>query len=137
MTPKEHLIEALRALCLKHGTETVADETESSLENLKQILAGTKLPSGSPRGVGPNLQKRLSARYPGWEKIGTSSSPASATLQTALEVLGAALAHRMPSDVREDIADALSKLARREGKYRDQEEVLRLIEQRAQKRTGT
>lgn len=71
MTPKEHLIACLDALCKRTagGVSTVAMELGASEENLKQILAGTKLPSGNPRGVGPLLQKKLDARYPGWSKL--------------------------------------------------------------------
>lgn len=72
MSPKEHLIDRFRALCaaVPGGVQEIAIATDSSAEGLKQILAGTKLPSGSPRGVGPKLQKRLDERYPGWSGIG-------------------------------------------------------------------
>lgn len=49
------------------------------------------------------------------------------SLADALEVLGQALAHQMPDDVREDVADALAKLARRKGTARDQQQVLDLL----------
>jgi transcriptional regulator with XRE-family HTH domain len=61
------------------------------------------------------------------------------TLDQALEVLGIALAHDMPDDVREDLADALAKLARRHGQDRDQKAVAQLLRLEAgtAKRTGT
>ena len=70
MTPKEQLIESLRLLCEREGGHaTVADAIASSEQTLWQIVNGIKLPSGEPRGVGPNLQKRLDARYPGWSLL--------------------------------------------------------------------
>lgn len=49
------------------------------------------------------------------------------TLEQALEALGIALAVDMPDEVREDVADALTKLARRKGQFRDQQQVLQLL----------
>lgn len=70
MTTRDHLIRKLKELCNTHGGPiTVADEAKVSAENLKQIIAGTQLPSGQPRGVGPNLQRKLDARYPGWSGL--------------------------------------------------------------------
>ena len=76
MTPKRQLIEAFRALCEREGGHVaVADEIGANEQNLWQILAGIKLPSGEPRGVGPNLQRRLEQRYPGWANA-PSQAPA-------------------------------------------------------------
>jgi hypothetical protein len=47
-------------------------EIEASAENLKQILRGVTLESGARRGVGPNLQKKLEAKYPGWSRLAES-----------------------------------------------------------------
>lgn len=59
--------EALRSLCEREGgPDGVAATTGLSAANLKQILAGTLLPSGNPRGVGPSVRKRLSEIYPNW-----------------------------------------------------------------------
>lgn len=81
MTPKEALINSLIALCERQGAqlvgedgakarqrgaEVVAAKAGVSADNLKQILAGTKLGSGEPRGVGPTLQRKLEAAFPGW-----------------------------------------------------------------------
>lgn len=57
-----------------------------SAENLKQIVAGTKLPSGSPRGVGPALQRKLDAAFPGWSKLVDAPPPASAGVAYLTEV---------------------------------------------------
>jgi hypothetical protein len=56
---------------------------------------------------------------------GVQGSPIS--LSSALERLGIELARDMPADVREDVADALHKLALRRGQERDQTQVLALL----------
>lgn len=48
-------------------------------------------------------------------------------IKEALRILGSALSIDMDNDVRDDLADALSKLARRRGAVRDQEQVLLLL----------
>ena len=48
-------------------------------------------------------------------------------LAAALEVVGMALAADMPDPVREDVVDALAKLASRRGADRDQQRVLHLL----------
>lgn len=62
------------------------------------------------------------------------SKPTDQALQDALKVIGAALSATMEEDVRDDLADALAKLARRKGSPRDQEQVLHLLSSRE---TGT
>ena len=52
----------------------MADRAKVSTENLKQIIAGTSLPSGAPRGVGPHLQSKLDAAYPGWSALGQAAA---------------------------------------------------------------
>ena len=77
MTPKEQLISALRRLCEEEGgAKGVALQIGASAANLSQILAGTQLPSGEPRGVGPTLQRKLERRFPGWS--GSTSNSGSA-----------------------------------------------------------
>lgn len=56
------------------------------------------------------------------------------TLAEALEVLGIELARDMPEEVREDVADALAKLARRRGQERDQRQVQALLQAEPGKR---
>lgn len=74
MTPKEHLIAALKSLCEREGGHVVvADEIKANDQTLYQIVTGVKLPSGNPRGVGPELQKKLDARYPGWANLPPAS----------------------------------------------------------------
>lgn len=84
MTPKEHLIESLRALCLREGGHVVvADEIKANDQTIWQIINGTKLPSGAPRGVGPSLQEKLDARYPGWAQLASTPSPPTAAAPQA------------------------------------------------------
>lgn len=90
MSPKQHLIERLRALCGLHGVETVADEIGASAENLRQIVSGTKLPSGAPRGVGPKIQRQLDRSYPGWAALSTNHDRPD--VRAALPVLVRAIA---------------------------------------------
>lgn len=70
MTPKQRLIARFRALCDRTagGIEAVAVATGLSFEGLQQIYRGTALPSGEPRGVGPKIQRELSAAFPGWDE---------------------------------------------------------------------
>lgn len=61
------LIAALRALCAREGGyKMVAERSRVNPDNLWQILNGTKLPSGKPRGVGAKLREKLDAAFPGW-----------------------------------------------------------------------
>src|ERR1700761_553594 len=73
MTPKEQMIESLKALCsseeLRTGTAghiVVADKIGANDQTIWQIINGTRLPSGKPKGVGPELQEKLELNYPGW-----------------------------------------------------------------------
>lgn len=75
MTPKERLIERFKALCEKHGVEVIAERIRSSPDSLKQVIAGTKLPSGKPRGVGPDIQQRLEKAFPGWSEPDAPPAP--------------------------------------------------------------
>lgn len=70
MTPKQHLIAAFRALCdAEGGVDEVATTIRASAESLKQVYRGTALPkTGEPRGIGPSIQKKLEAHYPGWSE---------------------------------------------------------------------
>lgn len=73
-------------------------------------------------------QTRLVAREP---RIG---EPAFQSLEDALQRLGIELARDMPDDVRDDVADALHKMAKRRGAARDQEQVLALLADPPRKR---
>ena len=67
MDAKDSMVKALEALCEREGGyKTVASVAHISPDNLWQILNGTKLPSGKPRGIGPELRRKLDRHYPGW-----------------------------------------------------------------------
>lgn len=53
--------------------------------------------------------------------------PVRPTLEQALAVIGQALSSTMDADLRDDVADAMRKLALREGSPRDQKMVLHLL----------
>lgn len=76
MNTKTQLIECFRALCELHGVDAIASKTHSNVEGMKQIQRGLKLASGEPRGVGPELQKRLDKHYPGWTSLAQSQATA-------------------------------------------------------------
>jgi hypothetical protein len=61
------MVAALVALCKREGDyKDVADKSGISPGNLWQIINGTELPSGNPRGVGPKLRLKITAAYPDW-----------------------------------------------------------------------
>lgn len=68
---RDPLIEALERLIQREGgREKVADEIQSSEQTLYQIIKGVKdSRTGTPKGVGPSLRKRLDSRYPGWREL--------------------------------------------------------------------
>lgn len=111
MTPKEHLIASFKLLCstTSGGVEAIADEIDSSAETLKQVLKGTKLKSGEPRGIGPSLQRRLTKAYPGWAELSSKPTPRAAPtdLEQALQIVGMALAS-VPKETRAALAANLS-----------------------------
>lgn len=65
---RQHLIDSLKRLCenTPGGFAAVAEAIQADDQSLYQIVKGVKLPSGNPKGVGPTLQKKLDAAYPGW-----------------------------------------------------------------------
>jgi hypothetical protein len=67
MLPRDQLIAALKRLCEAHGGHVaVADAAGVNDQTIWQIISGTRLPSGEPRGVGPSVARRLEAAFPGW-----------------------------------------------------------------------
>jgi hypothetical protein len=84
MTPKEELIEALKQLCKREGgAVTVAEAAGVNDQTLYQILKGVKLPSGEPRGVGPGLQKKIEAAFPGWRDLKPAEAAPGLDFKTA------------------------------------------------------
>jgi hypothetical protein len=150
---EDPLVAALQRLIQREGGYiAVADKIDASDQSLYQI-AQLKPHSTSKRlkSVGPSLRKRLDQAFPDWlsgvvdklgsdtqthdDLIGSASPPIQTatagaerfTLAAALERLGAELAQDMPNEVREDVADALHKMAMRRGATRDQKQVASLL----------
>jgi len=68
---KDPMVQALIALCNREGSyKDVAAIARVSPDNLWQIVSGTKLPSGNPRGVGPSLRKKITDAFPNWLATG-------------------------------------------------------------------
>lgn len=67
MSYEDPAVAALKRLVVAQGgVRAVAEAIEANWQSLDQIVKGVKLPSGAPRGVGAQLRKKLSERYPGW-----------------------------------------------------------------------
>lgn len=67
MTYEDPAVQALRRLAYQcGGVRAIADAIDANWQSLDQIVKGVKLPSGAPRGVGAQLRRKLSERYPGW-----------------------------------------------------------------------
>jgi hypothetical protein len=80
-------ISALIALCKREGGHrNVADKIKSNPDYLLQIVNGTKLPSGLPRGVGPSTRRKLASAYPGWPES-VMQEPASGNEAPAKDAL--------------------------------------------------
>lgn len=77
---RDPLVEALERLIQREGgREKVADEIQSSEQTLYQIIKGVKdSRTGTPKGVGPNLRKRLDTRYPGWRELASGGAATAA-----------------------------------------------------------
>jgi hypothetical protein len=63
----DRYIQALMKLCDTHGGYAkIAETIGANAQTIYQIVSGVKLPSGNPRGVGPQLRKKLEAHFPLW-----------------------------------------------------------------------
>jgi hypothetical protein len=105
--------------------------TQSQQSYISQITSGYSFAERAAR----SMERRLGMPE-NYLDAGVDSQPLifpPVTLEQALEALGKALAHEMPHDVREDLADALAKLARRGGAERDQQQVVALLRHAQQK----
>lgn len=123
------------------GNKAFADKLGVAESQLSQWAKGAiNSGTGKPRGMRTETAQRIekAAGMPqGWLDQDHSAKPAEAAvveirpigaLDAALAVLGRALETDMPQDVREDIAHALSNLARRRGAVRDQQMVSHLLD---------
>jgi hypothetical protein len=67
MTVGNSLVNFLSALCEKEGgIDVVAQKIGANKTYLWQIVNGTPMKSGKPRGIGRDLREKLDAAYPGW-----------------------------------------------------------------------
>lgn len=118
---------------VKLGSELGMTKRDSTLSQIINQSTGSR--SKTPKAMGSALARRIEKTLGleiGWMDNDPSLPPAShphaaPTLEQALEVLGLALAADMPEDIREDLGDTLSKLARRKGLARDQLTVAHLL----------
>ena len=121
-TPPRTQAELARACGLKGpSVSNWATGATQTLKAESAILAADFLgvrPRWLIDGIGPMRHAAPSSAPP---------SPAAPTLADALERLGIELVRDMPDEVREDVADALHKLAMRRGAERDQRVVEQLL----------
>jgi len=90
-------VAALQSLCDKEGGfKVVADAIGVNNQSIYQILTFVKLPSGRPKGIGPQLREKLDARYPGWSNRKTNPSTVPASASEMARRLAAAF-DRIPS----------------------------------------
>ena len=142
MTPKEQLIESLRQLCKREGGHAVvATEIDASDQTLYQIISGTKLPSGEPRGVGPTLQKKLNAHYPDWATLPLQAEAPSDQrgrpgVAQALDVLIDALG-RLSEHDQKMAADHLQRIALSPDGRKSRDRLLNLLDPGNESLTAT
>ncbi len=105
------LVEHLKRLCDLHGVDVVAEKARVSADNLKQILVGTKLPSGQPRGVGPQVADKLEKAFPNWARLQPVSEPKEATTVNATVQHLMDLLAGLDDDALANAAKQLQKLA--------------------------
>jgi len=140
MGTREWLLQRFRALCdrVDGGVDAVAAATDLSADNLRNLYSSEAIKlqkSGNARGLGATILRKLDEAYPGWF-VDSPPPAASPSLMQALHVLGEALDTDDLDEVRDEIADNLSQLAKRSGAERYQKLVLDLIEGRYRKQAA-
>lgn len=84
MSTREHLIQSLKTLCNDNGGyKAVADRAGVDDQSLYQIISGVRLPSGNAKGVGPTIQRKLDAAFPGWADLSAGQAAAQVREQAA------------------------------------------------------
>lgn len=115
-------VAALQQLCDKEGGfRVVANAIGHNDQSIYQILTFVKLPSGRPKGIGPALRKKLSARYPGWnasaaiadDPLGSMPDRLKATLMTI-----AAILQTIPEDQWGNAVVDIATMLRKDQRYR-------------------
>lgn len=92
-------VAALQALCDKEGGyKVVAKAIGVNDQSIYQIVSGVLLPSGRPKGVGPSLREKLSARYPNWNGPRKSYVDQFPTKPSDMAIKLAAAFDRLPDD---------------------------------------
>lgn len=126
MTSTDPFVSALQALCAREGGhDAVAKKIGANGQSLYQIVSERRLPSGNPKGVGPALRAKLTARFPDWlgntdrqsgNALGLHGFTArdahqsAPTLAQALEVVAAALSS-VPVEKRQALLGVLATYA--------------------------
>lgn len=63
----DYQIEAFKRLCDREGGyKAVAEKIGANPQTLYQVYAGIAHPSGTPRGIGPQIRKKLTEVFPDW-----------------------------------------------------------------------
>lgn len=107
--PSDPLVAALVRLCEKEGGyEKVATATGLNKDHVWQIISGTTLASGNPRGVGPKSRSALTSAYPNWldEDVGQKIT-AKNGIESAIDAIGAAC-ETLSDDKRKELGSLLA-----------------------------
>lgn len=99
---------------MMRGERPITEKTLAKLSRLRELADIIALPPAAG-ACAPGVAEGAAPRY------------AAPTLAEALEVLGIELAHDLPAYVRQDTADALSKLAMHRGIEHYQQQVIQLL----------
>lgn len=132
METRDPIVQALISLCDENGGyEKVAARAGVSAANLWQIVAGTKLPSGKPRGIGPRLRESISSAYPNWMELHYPSAKSKTIypphqVTTALSTIDALL-DELPAEVRPVVEKEILDLVL--ARWRESKNAAKLLEQ--------
>lgn len=111
------LVQALQRLLDREGGHvTVGDAAGVNDQSLYQIATcRVDSKTGTAKGVGPSIRKRLTNRYPDWLDAASTTESSAPTINEALMRIGIELARDLPDFTRDDLADEMAKWVRRKG----------------------